>query len=130
MENSVEKVGVGTRSINCLVDNICIFAIAYVAYILLKFAPMTFMTYRFWKVWLVVMGIFYMFFETVFTRTPGKWLTLTKVETKAGKRPNLLHVFLRTLVRYTLIDAFFQPVLGKTLHDYLSGTEVVTVKDN
>ncbi len=129
MENSLEKVGVGTRFLNCLVDNSCIFAIAYVAYILLKFAPMTFMTYRFWKVWLVVTGIFYLFFETVFTRTPGKWLTLTKVETKEGRRPNFFQVFLRTLVRYTLIDAFFQPILGKTLHDFLSGTEVVTVKN-
>jgi uncharacterized RDD family membrane protein YckC len=130
MENEVEKLGVGTRVFNCLVDNLCIFIIAYIAYVLLKFAPMTFRTYRFWKVWLAVMGIFYLFFETVFARTPGKWLTLTKVETKQGKRPNLFHVFLRTIIRYTLIDAFFLPVLGKTLHDYASGTEVVTVKDN
>jgi uncharacterized RDD family membrane protein YckC len=121
----LNRVGIGARVINCVVDNLLIFLIAYIAYIILKYAPLTYYRFMYYKVWLVTIGFYYLFFEGIFARTPGKWLSLSVVKTKMGKRPNLGHVLLRTAVRYTLIDAFFIPFLEEALHDRLSGTQVV-----
>jgi uncharacterized RDD family membrane protein YckC len=64
-------------------------------------------------------------FESIFSRTPGKWLSLSKVVNKNGKKATFLQIVLRSLARLTIIDCFFIPFLDKTLHDFISKTEVV-----
>ena len=58
---------------------------------------------------------------------PGKWLSYTKVVDKKGLKPGFIQIFLRSIVRLTIIDCFFIPFLNKPLHDYVSSTEVVEV---
>ena len=44
---------------------------------------------------------------------------------KQGGRAAIWRILIRSLARITIIDLFFIPFLGKPLHDWLSGTEVV-----
>jgi hypothetical protein len=57
----------------------------------------------------------------------GKLASYSKVVNNAGKRPNILQILIRSLIRLTIIDMFFIPFLDKTLHDYCSKTNVVEV---
>ena len=71
--------------------------------------------------------VYYLFFETLFKRTPGKWLSFSKVVNNNGGKPAFWQILVRSVIRLTIIDCFFIPFLDKTLHDYLSKTEVVEV---
>ena len=125
----MRQVGIGSRVINFLVDTLLIFLIAilvsrwynwYVFYYGFKGKNYA------WFFWSTLF-VYYTIFEGIFARTPGKFLTYSKVVTLTGKKPNILWILLRSLIRLTLIDLFFQPFLGKTLHDYISKTDVVEV---
>jgi uncharacterized RDD family membrane protein YckC len=126
----MKQVGIGTRVINFLVDTILIALLAllvsrwynwYVFYF--HFTGRNYAIF-FWA----TLFVYYTFFEAIFARTPGKFLSYSKVVTNTGKKPNILWVLVRSLARLTIIDLFFQPFLNnKTLHDYLSKTDVVEV---
>lgn len=71
---------------------------------------------------------YYILFEWAFGRTPGKWLTGTRVVTNAGKRPRFGQIVGRTLSRYVPFEPF--SFLGRSRrgwHDRWSGTRVVRV---
>jgi len=125
----MNRAGFGARVFNFVVDTLVVFGLAYALHNVwtfyvrnwgLSFVPF----YVFFWATLVV---YYFLFETISLRTPAKWLSLSKVVNKAGKRPSIGQLFIRSLTRVIIIDAFFIPFLDKTLHDYLSGTEVVEV---
>lgn len=122
-----QRVGIGTRSVNFIVDTIFVFLIAYAGfktwnwYVLYwRYTPYNFGWFFFGS-----MFVYYTIFEMLFARTPGKWLSISKVVNEKGKRPNVLQVLLRSLARITVIDLFFLPFIGKTLHDLVSKTDVV-----
>ncbi|MCC6634836.1 MAG: RDD family protein, partial [Chitinophagaceae bacterium] len=71
------------------------------------------------------MFFYYLLLETIFAKTPGKWLTQTKVVNLYGNKPSFLAITIRSITRITIIDIFFIPFLDKTLHDYLSKTNVI-----
>ncbi|HEX6916341.1 MAG TPA: RDD family protein, partial [Chitinophagaceae bacterium] len=81
--------------------------------------------YSFATIFFSVMFVYYTLFEALTCRTPGKWLSISKVIRENGKKPGLLQVLIRSAVRLTIIDIFFLPFLDRTLHDYLSRTDVV-----
>lgn len=125
----MRRVGVGTRVLNFVVDTLLIFAISYglykwwtfyVLYWGREFVPF----YIFFWCTLV---IYYLIFESIFKRTPGKWLSLTRVVNNKGGKPSFLQILIRSVTRVIIIDCFFIPFLDKTLHDYTSKTEVVEV---
>lgn len=124
----MKLVGTGTRVLNFLVDTIIVFFLAY------GFSKWYNFHVMFWdytalppySFFFIVLFVYYFLFESIATRTPGKWLTISKVVNKSGKRASILKILIRSLVRLTVIDCFFIPFLdGLTLHDYLSGTRVV-----
>lgn len=125
----MRQVGIGSRVINFLVDTILIAIIAYFIGQGYRFYVYYYgykghnFAFFFW----CTLFVYYTFFEAIFARTPGKFLTYSKVVNNIGKKPNILQVLVRSLVRFTIIDLFFQPFLDKTLHDYLSKTDVVEV---
>ncbi len=125
--HELRKTGVGTRVLNFLVDTILVALISYLLYRWWFFYVMywgkTFFPYYYFLYGFLF--IYYLFFESVFTRTPGKWLTQTRVVTTEGKRPTVGHIFFRSLLRLTLIDAFFIALWEKPLHDKVTKTEVV-----
>jgi uncharacterized RDD family membrane protein YckC len=123
----MNKVGTGTRVLNFLADTLIIFFIAYAASKVHQWYVMYYHIhyYRFGWFFLSTLFIYYTFFESIFSRTPGKWLSISRVVNEKGYKPNFIAVLIRSLSRLILIDMFFIPFLDKTLHDYLSKTEVV-----
>lgn len=121
-------VGTGTRVLNFLIDTLLIFIIAYAFAKWYNFQVM-YWGYRplpAFSFFVISMVVYYFVFESLCKRTPGKWLSISKVVNKNGQRASILQILVRSLVRLTLIDMFFIPFLdGRTLHDYLSKTIVV-----
>lgn len=125
----MKKVGVGTRALNFLVDTIIVWLLTYAAFTTWNWY-VVYWQYPYHNFWLFFAGVvlvYYTLFESLFGRTPGKWVSFSKVVNKKGGKPGLFLVLLRSIVRITIIDLFFFPFLDKTLHDYVSGTEVVEV---
>lgn len=125
----MNQVGIGTRVINFLADT---FIIGVISFIINK-VWLFYVVY--WKYpyinpmlfFAAVLFIYYFLFELIWARTPGKWLSYTKVTDKKGLKPGFIQIFLRSIARLIIIDCFFIPFLNKTLHDYVSRTEVVEV---
>jgi uncharacterized RDD family membrane protein YckC len=71
--------------------------------------------------------IYYIFWESMFGATPGKFLTETRVIDIDGSKINFKKTWLRTLARYIPFEAFsFLGIAG--WHDTLSQTQVVAEK--
>ena len=68
---------------------------------------------------------YYLGFETLFGKTPAKWLTRTRVITNAGNRPTFGHIFKRTLVRFVPFEGLSFLGRGRGWHDRWSRTRVV-----
>jgi uncharacterized RDD family membrane protein YckC len=123
----LKYVGTGTRVLNFIIDIIFIFIIAYFAFKIHKWYVIYYKV-NYWQFsWFFFGTIFfyYTILESIFARTPGKWLSQSKVVNHQGLKPSFIAIVIRSLVRVTIIDMFFIPFLDKTLHDYLSKTDVV-----
>lgn len=123
----MNKVGTGTRVLNFLADTAVIFLISYIAAKINQWYVMYyhFHYYHFSWFFFGILFFYYLFFESIFARTPGKWLSISKVVDQNGNKPTFNAILIRSLARLILIDMFFIPFLDKTLHDYFSKTEVV-----
>ena len=123
------KVGIGTRVLNFLVDTFLLFWLAYAAYKVGYFYAFFYKAwfFPFYYYFFAMQFLYYFVFESIFLRTPAKWLTLSRVVTNTGGKPSLGQIFIRSLVRIFPIDCFFIPFLEKTLHDAVSKTEVVEI---
>jgi uncharacterized RDD family membrane protein YckC len=123
----MKEVGVGSRVINFLVDTIIIALIAYGLYKWNSFYVYYWhhKYYPFYMFFYSFLFIYYTILEAIFSRTPGKWLSITTVRNVEGGRPKFYQVLLRSLLRLTFIDMFFIPVFDRPLHDQLSKTRVV-----
>jgi len=124
---SMNKVGLGTRVINFVVDTLIIFIISYISYHIRSFYVFYYhitdipFYYFFWA----IMVVYYFLFETLFKRTPGKWLSISKVVNINGGKPAVWQIAVRSLCRVLPVDCFFLPFIEMTLHDYVSRTIVV-----
>ncbi|HEX2675275.1 MAG TPA: RDD family protein, partial [Polyangiales bacterium] len=77
----------------------------------------------------VSMLAYYIFFEAVFGRTPGKMLTGTRVVTVDGGTPSFTQILGRNLARYVPFEPFsFFGDDAVGWHDSWSGTRVVKVR--
>jgi uncharacterized RDD family membrane protein YckC len=68
---------------------------------------------------------FYVFFEGIFSATPGKMLTRTRVVSLDGSKPSFGQIFGRTLVRFVPFEAFSFLGSGSGWHDRWPKTRVV-----
>ncbi len=120
-------VGDGTRALNFCIDTVLIFGVAYFSfkgwnwYVVYWRYPY----YNFGWFFFGAVFLYYLFFESIFARTPGKWFSFSKVVNRDGKKAGFGAIFIRSLTRVTVIDLFFIPFLGKPLHDYFSKTTVI-----
>ena len=119
--------GIGTRVIHFIIDTLGVFLIAFIAFKVHKWYVLYYRVspYNFSWFFAGSIVVYYTILEGFFARTPGKWFTQSKVVNQNGSKPGILAVLIRSFVRITIIDMFFLPFLNKTLHDYLSKTEVV-----
>ncbi len=120
-------VGIGTRVLNFLVDTAVVFLIAYILFKTRNWYVFYYKVKAYNLGWFFfgTLFVYYFILESLFARTLGKWFSISKVVDRNGKRPGVVTVFIRSLVRVTIIDMFFIPFLDKPLHDYLSKTEVI-----
>jgi uncharacterized RDD family membrane protein YckC len=127
MKENLQKVGDGTRVLNFLVDGLLVFLLAMGGFQFWKFYVVYWHAkpINFWWFFAGAMFVFYFLFELLFQKTPGKWLTVSKVVAINGARPSLVAIFIRSLSRLVIIDFLFNAFLGVPLHDYLSRTRVV-----
>jgi len=125
----MKEVGVGTRVINFMVDTIIIFLAAFGLYKWWTFYVIywDYKYFAFYKFFYATVFLYYTVFEMIWSRTPGKWVTMTKVSNNAGGRPIFYQVLLRSALRLTIIDFIFIAFLYRPLHDALSKTRVVEV---
>ena len=122
----MKEAGIGTRVINFLIDTILIFLLAFALYKWWIFY-VTYWDYKFfpfYQFFHATTFVYYFLFEALFSKTPGKWLTMSKVRNTSGGKPGWYQVLLRSLTRLTIIYAFFIPILGRPLHDAISGTRL------
>ncbi|MEO8116071.1 MAG: RDD family protein [Bacteroidota bacterium] len=123
----MRRVGIGTRVMNFLVDTTIIFILTYIVYKIWSFNVFYYHIpyFPFYYFMGLMMFLYYLILESINSRTPGKKLTMSIVVNKDGKRPAFFQIFIRSLIRITVIDCFFIPFLNMPLHDYLSKTYVV-----
>ena len=123
----LKYTGIGTRVLNFFIDTILLALLAILLFRLNNWYVFYYKTtyYNFGWFFFGSSFIYYNILEGIFARTPGKWFSHTKVVNQKGYKPNFISIVIRSLVRLTVIDMFFIPFLNKTLHDYLSKTEVV-----
>ncbi len=125
-------VGTGTRVLTFLVDTPIVLLLTYagyrgwnfyVFYYDYPYIPLFFF-------WAAVSFSYYFFFEGIFNRTPGKWMSLAKIVTAKGGKPSLGQILVRCLVRIAgiiVIDSMFLPFINRTLHDYISKTYIIEI---
>lgn len=131
----MKQVGIGTRVLNFIVDSLIILLISYIiSKINLYYAEQYRINnvkfkylFNFGYLYFSVLFGYYFLCELFFARTLGKKFSFSKVVNNQNKRPNVLQILIRSLVRLTIIDMFFIPFLDKTLHDYISKTNVVEI---
>ncbi|GEP41499.1 RDD family protein [Brevifollis gellanilyticus] len=83
-----------------------------------------------WVLSAVLMLIYYPFFETLFGRTPGKWITGTKVVKPDGSKPGFGTILGRTLSRLVPFEPFSFLGSGDSgWHDQWSGTVTVDLRN-
>ena len=68
---------------------------------------------------------YYVIFEHVFGKTPGKFITRTHVATESGQRPTLQNIIGRSLCRLIPFDNFSFLFSSTGWHDSISKTCVV-----
>jgi uncharacterized RDD family membrane protein YckC len=68
--------------------------------------------------------MYHFLFEHFFNRTPGKFITNTKVVDEDGNRPSVKRLLIRNLWRMIPLD-HLSFLIGDGWHDRFSGTEVV-----
>ncbi len=128
----MKKVGDGTRVLNFLVDTLLYWILAILLYKWWNFHVLYwgYMHLNFGWFFFGSQFIYYFIFELIFAKTPAKWLTGCRVVSNKSTLDNTIkssigQILVRSFARLIIIDPFFIPFLGTTLHDYLSGTMVV-----
>lgn len=123
----MNEVGVGSRVINFLVDTIIIALIAYGLYKWNNFYVYYWQHkfYPFYLFFYTTVFVYYTIFEASFARTPGKWLSISKVRNLDGEKPAFFRVLFRSLLRLIIIEMLFIPFFDRPLHDQLTKTRVV-----
>ena len=77
----------------------------------------------------LILILYYLFFESITSRTIGKYITNTKVFMRDGSKPEADKILKRTLCRLIPFNEFsFLGNDGKGWHDNLSDTVVVDLK--
>ncbi len=131
-DRKIESAGHGRRMTHLFLDSalslafgvVVWFFIAYVA-VSAGFSSDPILTQGF-VLFLVTFGLYFLVFESVFNRTPAKFLTGTVVVTDDFQKPTFLQILGRTLSRFVPVDALtFMGSEASGWHDRWSGTRVV-----
>jgi uncharacterized RDD family membrane protein YckC len=128
-KNNYQHAGKSLRLINFLIDT---FLVLVVTIIVLMFFPVDVITDNmllaaYYTAWVA----YYVLFESILGKTPGKIMTKTRVIHKKGSKAGAGLIILRSLLRLIPIDPMsylFGEATG--FHDLLSNTRVVDDSKN
>lgn len=124
-----KKVGASTRLINFIIDTIAIVILTMIfTYIIALFtnpADQDYMTILIFFMYIPGSFVYYVFMETKFQKTIGKFITKTTVVNKNGTRPELGEIISRTLCRYIPFDRISFLFSPNGFHDRLTNTTVI-----
>ncbi len=137
MNSGIMPAGSGLRFANFMLDKIGAFIAAMILGLLVALASgmgrMHGMGHGYPGVGIVAALVFYVayyfFFESLWQRTPGKWITGTKVVREDGTKPTSGQILGRTFARiipFEVFSFFGANTIG--WHDRFSGTLVVPAK--
>lgn len=125
------KVNSVTRFLHCLVDMVAIFILfnllAFMLRNLITTDEFNFVIIFYNSIWLISFISYYLFMETKFQKTLGKFLSKTKVVNKDGTKTNFGDIMRRTLCRLIPFDCISYLITKNGLHDHL--TETIVIKD-
>lgn len=81
----------------------------------------------FWIFGIIAAVLYYVVSESIWSKTPAKFITKTKVITEYGGKPNFKTIFVRTLMRLIPFEAlsFLSPEHPRGWHDRWSKTIVI-----
>jgi uncharacterized RDD family membrane protein YckC len=123
---AVEPVSKGTRFANLLLDTVGYYIAAFVIGVVTALAGTPTLGQ---VLGVLVMFGYYLFFEALFGRTPGKMITGTRVVTVDGGTPSFKQILGRNLARYVPFEPFsFFGDDAVGWHDSWSGTRVVKAR--
>ena len=126
--NPAEK---GARIGNFIIDQVIIIVVTILLYIILyQFFPdiNDEESYNLEILYIFCTIIYYFVFELTLQKTPGKFLTKTRVVDYRGNNPSAARLFLRTLVRFVPLEMISFLFSSMALHDYFSKTQVIMEK--
>lgn len=128
---NIQPTTQGKRFLNYIIDIIGFFAGAFLLGIVLYMIGLDFLiedmddTILGW----IIMFAYYLLFETLWGKSPAKFITKTKVITESGSKPDFRDVFVRTLCRFIPFEQFsFFSSNPVGWHDRFSKTLVVDDK--
>lgn len=127
MNNDFETADKGARLANAIIDTILVaLVISYSTLTLILLFPPIAEDAIFGDIWTVtVYFLYYFIFEYFVGKTPGKYLTKTRVVNLNGGRPSAKAVLIRTVLRIIPFD-IISYLFGLTgLHDLMSKTLVI-----
>lgn len=80
-----------------------------------------------WFLGITIVVLYYVIFESIWSKTPAKFITKTRVITEYGEKPNFKTILIRTLVRFVPFEAFSFLTSGRPRgwHDRWSKTIVI-----
>ena len=107
------------RFLNAILDYFCIDIFGFVfGYIMGTIG---------WFLGIIISVSYYVIFETIWSKTPAKFITKTKVITEYDEKPSFKTIFIRTLVRFVPFEAFsfLSPERPRGWHDRWSKTIVI-----
>jgi len=125
----MEIAGKKERLINCIVDMIFIILFAFILRLIIGL----FVNISEKEIYIIVLFTFigyYIIFEWISGRTPGKIISYTRVVKKDLSKINFIQALLRTIIRLTGLVPFtilFGSEIG--IHDILTNTRVMIDKN-
>jgi uncharacterized RDD family membrane protein YckC len=140
-EITIETAKAGKRFLNYIIDLICFYIITFfLGFVYGIIAIISGMDVSWlahadiltrYFIGFIVLSAYYAFFEGLFSATPGKFITGTRVVTEDGLKPSFNTILGRTLCRFIPFDAFsFLGASAIGWHDSISKTRVVIIKKN
>jgi uncharacterized RDD family membrane protein YckC len=123
----------GVRFLNRVLDIVGFFIICFIAGLIIGiFSGLTGTDINYDSVWFnimiyTIMPLYYIFFESIWQSTPGKWITKTKVVLIDGTKPGFSKILVRTISRFIPFDnfSFLFNNTPRGWHDRISKTLVV-----
>lgn len=115
------------RALNYFIDSFLIYLIYYIINFIVYFINEDLLANKIWPYMIVVyFMMYYIIFESLYQKTPGKIITKTRVITTKGLKPKFWNILIRTIVRFSPFDMLSYIFgMGKGQHDYFSKTLVV-----